>query len=249
MTRRKISLLSLAICFLLVFSVLCGCNTVPSKSYYTLTVQDPDGYVIEELQEQYKAGEGITVTTKISPNGDLGAYLDGVLFGLGVTDWKEVGSREKDCLRFYFIMPAHDTVLSFQIPEDLTKNGIPLDEATQTEIKTVVYNEHKHTELSYEDISLRCYGAFDGVYVLFVDGVWLHMPMETSEVIAGVIFTYPDSLHMEVYCDGVFYTMTEAYDNNILSYDNLLTTHDTYKACHGSTFAKDEIWPQEIEKL
>ena len=215
--------------------------------YYTLTVQDPDGYVIVDLQKQYKAGEAIYVTTELIPDTAIGAYLDGVFFGLGAKSWEKIDSQYQFCRIYYFIMPEHDAILSFSPSDYLTEDGIPLTEAEQTEIKTVVYNEHKHTGLSYEYISLRCYGAFDGVYVLFLDGVWSHLDVVTSEVIAGVIFTYPNSIHMEVYCDGAFYTLSEAYENGILSYDDLLTTHDTYKACNGSTFAKDEIWPQDID--
>ena len=43
--------------FLLVVGVLCGCNTVTGENeenntatYHKLTVQDPNGYIIEELQ-------------------------------------------------------------------------------------------------------------------------------------------------------------------------------------------------------
>ena len=270
MARRKHSLLALVLCFLLVVSVLCGCNTVPTQNggdnkptesdgnkkedntaiYYKLTVQDPDGYIIEDLQEQYKAGEGVFVTTEQIPDTAVGAYLDGVFFGLGASTRIKVDSEFQSCRKYYFIMPSHDAVLSFQIPEGLTEDGIMLNESTQTEIKTAFYNVYKdkHPNLPFDHLSLRCYGAFDGVYVIFEDGVWACMDLVTSEVIAGIIFTYPDSLHMTVYCDGECSTLSEAYENGILSYDDLLTTHDTYKACNGSTFAKDEIWPQEIEK-
>ena len=248
MAKSKFSLLTLVLCFLLVFSILCGCNLISngsnsnennnSESAYKLTVQDPNGYIIEDLQEQYKAGEEVIVITEILPDGDLGAFLDGDFFGFGAKVDRKINSQWQFCLEFYFIMPEHDAVLSFAIPDKLTKNGLVLDEATQTEIKTAFYNKYidKYPNLGYEHLSLRCYGAFDGVYVIFEDGVWDTTCAVTSEVIAGVKFVYADALHMTVYCDGAFYTLAEAYDNGVLSYDNLLATQQIYKACCGSIY-------------
>ena len=251
MTRRKRSILALVLCLVLAVGVLCGCNNEEdnNSTYYKLTVEDPNGYIVVDLQEQYKAGEGVRVITELIPDTSIGAYLDGVFFGLGVKTWDESGSIYNPNLRrYYFIMPEHDTVLSFS-ETDLTENGIPLSEGEQAEIKDAFYNKYKnkYPDLPFEQLSLRCYGAFDGVYVIFEDGVWSAFCVVTSEVIADVIFTYPDSIHMRVYCDGEFYTMTEAYEKGILSYDNLLATHKTYKACNGSTFSKDKKQPEEIE--
>lgn len=377
MTRRKLSILTLVLCILLVVSLVCGCNLLPSNnsaSEHKLMVQDPNGYLIEDLQESYKAGDEVTVKTTMLSDVVLRAYLDGVSLGLE-TPVSEEG--EYHC-EFYFEMPSHDAVLSFStlhrwthegipldaatqqeiinafvnvhsqdrypvtedeislrcfgafdgvyvlfvdvaswvytaaikvdviagvkfiyssgqtmyvycddafysiseayeknilsyenlvatqqnyrthsemlydendLPEGLTRNGIPLDKATQTEIKTAFYNTYKdkYPNLGYEHLSLRCYGAFDGVYVIFEDGIWDCIDVVTSEIIADVIFVYPNGLHMTVYCDGAFYTLSEAYENGILSYENLLMTQLTYKACHGSLYSEDHIHPQPAE--
>lgn len=252
MEKRKFAILTLTVCLLLIVSMFCGCNVVSTDSdnnstssgsndnennnvasEYKLTVKDPNGYTIEQLQEQYQAGEEVTVRTKMLDNVDLGAYLDGVFLGFGSKVNRKINSQWQFCWEFYFTMPEHDAVLSFQVPEGLTKNGITLDEAKQTEIKTAFYNTYKdkHPDLVFEKLSLRCYGAFDGVYVIFEDGVWGCIAAVTSEVIAGVKFIYADGLHMTVYCDNAFYTISEAYEKNILSYENLLATQENYKAC------------------
>ena len=258
MTKRKFSILTLAVCFILITSIICGCNVVPTDSNnnsassgsngnenntvseYKLTVEDKSGYltVIEELQEQYKAGEEVTVIAEMVEDVDLGLYLDGVFLGLGSKVHREIDSQWRICWEFYFTMPSHDAALSFQIPDGLTRDGLILDEAVQTEIKLAFYNSYKdkYPNLGYEHLALRCYGAFDGVYVIFEDKVWDCIDMVTSETVAGVRFVYPDGLHMTVYCDGAFYKLSEAYENNILSYDNLLATKETYRACHTTSF-------------
>ena len=267
MTKRKFSFLILALCILLVVSLLCGCYGNPGENSdndssnssetnknkstnesnsnesnnssidYKLTVQDPNGYIIEELQEQYKAGEEVIVKTKTMSDVDLIAYLDGVSLGLE-TQKQEKGEYHWE---FYFVMPAHDAILSFEFSDGLTKNGITLDEAAQTEIKTAFYNKYvdKYPDLAFEQLSLRCYGEFDGVYVIFEDGVWGRITAITSEVIAGVKFIYPDGLQMTVYCNNAFYKLSEAYENGILSYDNILKTQETYKACNINLYIND----------
>ena len=263
MVKRKFSLLILVVCFLLVVSILCGCNLVTSEntdsdnnnssringnennnfvSDYKLTVQDPNGYIIDKLQDQYKAGEEVIVKTEMLPDRDLGAYLDGVLLGLESKVYRKIDSQWQFCWEFYFTMPDHDAVLSFQTPDGLTKNGLILDEGIQEEIKTAFYNTYVdiYPDLPFEQLSLRCYGAFDGVYVLFEDSVWDVQCAVTSEVIAGVKFVYPDGLHMTVYFNNAFYTLSEAYEHGILTYDNLLTTQETYKVCCGSLQSNDD---------
>ena len=245
MAKRTFSLLALVVCFLMFVSMLCGCNVIPSESNgdennnsgsdYKLTVQDPNGYLIENLEARYKAGEEVTVKTEMLADGDLIAYLDGVSLGLetqilekGVYYWE-----------FYFTMPSKDAVLSFSLSDGLTKDGLVLEEDIQSEIISSFVNIHsKDTEPVTEDeISLRCYGAFDGVYVLFVDvASWGSFEVITTDIIAGVEFVYSNSQTMIVYSDNAFYEISEAYDNNFLSYDNLVTAQQIYKFCHISLY-------------
>ena len=124
-----------------------------------------------------------------------------------------------------------------------------LNKKTQREIITAFVKLHSNDyyTVTEDEVSLRCYGAFDGVYVIFEDGIWCRTEAVKSEVIAGVRFVYPNGLKMTVYCDGAFYTLSEAYENGILSYDNLLTTQQTYKACNGSLHREDTGYPRPID--
>ena len=77
-----------------------------SDAEYSLTVYDSDGYLVEPLQERYRAGERVTVKTTVIFDAGIYAYLDGVsLEGTWVTDHNE----------FYFVMPAHNADLAFEI--------------------------------------------------------------------------------------------------------------------------------------
>lgn len=245
MAKRNISLLAMALCFLLITSLMCGCCVNPGESNgdeddnsatrYKLTVQDPNGYLIEDLQDKYEAGEEVIVKTNVLSDGDLVAYLNGVSLGLETQTVEKDGNHWE----FYFDMPSHDAVLSFALSEGLTINGFPLEEDKQLEIKTAVYNAYikdkYEDDISYdtvlEIVSFRCYGVFNDVYVLFVDGMFGASQAIKIDVIAGVRFVYVNGLTMFVYSDGAFYEIYEAYANNILSYDNMLTTQQNYKAC------------------
>lgn len=78
---------------------------------YALTVQDPHGHIIEPLKDTYKAGEKVTVKTTILYDVGMIAYLDGVSLG------SETAVKTGDSYthwEYYFIMPDHDAVLSFE---------------------------------------------------------------------------------------------------------------------------------------
>ena len=112
------------------------------------------------------------------------------------------------------------------------KGEIRLSKATQNKIIAAFVNAHINDQypVTADEISLRCYGAFHGVYVLFVDvASGGSFQAIQTEVIADVKFIYPDGQTMIVYSDGEFYTIAEAYDNNILSYQNLVATQENYK--------------------
>ena len=216
-----------------------------SAQNYKLTVQDPDGYLIEDLRDEYQAGKEVVVKTTVLSDGDLVAYLDGVCLGLE-TQVYESGAYHWE---FYFDMPAHDAILSFALSDGLTKHGIALDEDIQWEIKTAVLDVYiKGQEpITQDDISLRCYGAFDGVYVLFVKGVFGATQAVRIDIISGVKFVYSTGLSMLVYSDGAFYEIYEAYANNILTYDDMLTTQQNYKACTISLYREcSELLPSNV---
>lgn len=111
----------------------------------------------------------------------------------------------------------------------------PLSKEKEKEIISVFITENSDAKhpLKKEDISLRLYGAFDGVYVLFVDVVgWNYTTAIETDVIDGVEFVYSSGQKLTVYADGKFYSLSDAYDNHILSREDLLTVQKNYQTSH-----------------
>ena len=95
--------------------------------------------------------------------------------------------------------------------EDNCQDENVFNETVQREIITAYVTMHtqKYYPISEDEVSLRCYGAFDGVYVLFVDvATWAYPAIIKTEEIAGVKFIYSRGQKMQVYSDGAFYTIS-----------------------------------------
>lgn len=123
----------------------------------------------------------------------------------------------------------------FDKPDIKDKTTIFLDEAIEREIIAAVIAAHSDYKypLHEEYFSLRCFGAFDGVYVLFVDCTqWGYTADVTQIIVDGVEFVYGSGQRLEVYKDGEFYSLTEAFENGILSHDDLLTVQSNYNRRH-----------------
>ena len=86
-------------------------NPETARVFYSLTVVDPDNYVIERLYDGYQAGTSVTVKTEVLLDVDMIAYLDGESLG------KQTAVLENDEYHweFYFIMPSHDATLTFEL--------------------------------------------------------------------------------------------------------------------------------------
>lgn len=119
--------------------------------------------------------------------------------------------------------------------EEENESPIAIDKEISKEIVTAFIAAHindKHP-VTEDEISLRCYGVFDNVYVLFVDVVsWGYGAAILTEIIADLQFIYSCGQKMTVYSDGAFYSLTDAYENGILSRDNLLTVQENYIKDH-----------------
>lgn len=101
----KVIALLLAICSTTVFLSACA------DDGYKLTVQDPEHLIIEKLKDRYAADEKITVKTGMLHDAVITVYLDGVALenGTPVEDNGEYTHWE-----YYFVMPAHNAVLSLE---------------------------------------------------------------------------------------------------------------------------------------
>lgn len=82
------------------------------------------------------------------------------------------------------------------------------------------------------DVSLRVFGIFGDAYALFVDGHLAYSDVLTSETVCGVTFRYPSTQTMYVYADGQFYSLQEAYDAQMITYEDILAIYKNYKSAY-----------------
>ena len=120
--------------------------------------------------------------------------------------------------------------------EGVTKTDKNTEVTIESEIKTAYYNLYKETFDHYsntvDDISLRFYGKYGSVdqdynytecYVMFIDvSGHEHMCIESPETIDGVVLNYSNSQKLDVYHDGEFLTVIEAFDEGLLYHSDLM---------------------------
>jgi hypothetical protein len=77
--------------------------------------------------------------------------------------------------------------------------------------------------------SYRCYGNFDGKYVIFADKKYkVYEPKTTVDIVNGLTFVYPNENKLKVCANGTFYSLSEAFEKNILSTAELAEVHNVY---------------------
>lgn len=100
----------------------------------------------------------------------------------------------------------------------------------QQEIKQAYLNQyHPSWEGTTESVRLRIFGEFDGTYALFVDcsGCEYNHAL-TLETVGGLTFSYPSTQKMLVYSGGTFYSLSEAFEQGILTQSELAEVHTNY---------------------
>ena len=90
----------------------------------------------------------------------------------------------------------------------------------------------EHADATIEDVTLAPFlGVFDGaVAAVFYHGqyhgVWPDVLEETT--IGDVTFSWPKGYPIEVWKDGEIYTLSEAYEKDIVTDDDLKDIFDNY---------------------
>lgn len=82
----------------------------------------------------------------------------------------------------------------------------------------------------YEITILKAYGRFNEATVLLMSNTGIDfLEVETTEVVAGYEFIYPNSNTMLVYHYNNIYTLTEAYNKNILKSSDIALIYQNYE--------------------
>ena len=89
-----------------------------------------------------------------------------------------------------------------------------------------------NSNVTMAQVQLRIMGVFEDTYVLFVDvkGM-MYADVILKETVGGVTFVYSNSHTMQVYHDGQFYSLLQAYELDLLTAEHLQTlAYDYYAA-------------------
>ncbi|MBO5702324.1 MAG: hypothetical protein J6S71_07775 [Clostridia bacterium] len=68
---------------------------------------------------------------------------------------------------------------------------------------------------------VRCYGKFENVYAVMIDGPYVYSSEMRGENVAGYTFTFTSGQQMYVYKEGEFYSLLEAYLREIITEENV----------------------------
>lgn len=88
----------------------------------------------------------------------------------------------------------------------------------------------------YERISIMFQGIFDDVYVASIASDCCSIVRSPTETVNGITFTWMQQYDLNVYCDGKFYTLTEAFENGLLNNEQLLEVHEKYNTAFNEMF-------------
>ncbi len=102
-------------------------------------------------------------------------------------------------------------------------NGFYQSEANHYRVSTLpTILEEKVTRVDFN------YGTYNGTQVLMTDVYGSYDDVVLTETIGDLTFTYSSSNRLYAFNNGIKYTLTEAYENELLTYENLQCINSSY---------------------
>ena len=136
-------------------------------------------------------------------------------------------------------------LIAFYRQEDMDK--APDDPLSPTpgvarEIKTAFFEAYRCL-IPPDFYTLCSYGAYNGAYAVLVGGTDIDYTANiVYRTVGDCLFIYSSSHEMDLYFQGSFYTLTEAYERGILSDADLQALCRTYRAANAGLY---EELPEE----
>ncbi len=143
----------------------------------------------------------------------------------------------------------------------------PITEETEETVRQKYYDVHcaSHSVLgssfSAEETKVSIYGSFDGVEVFFWDGVpsrpefspYDYSIFLRTESLCEREFRYSTWETLQVYADGEFYTLTDAYKQKIVTKKQVLWVFENHKAAHPQLYAANKnentLSEEEVQRI
>ncbi len=113
------------------------------------------------------------------------------------------------------------------------QNGTPSPELIK-EIQSAYFEKTYEEEYadyynSPNQVRLKYYGSFDNAYCFILDcPIYNYSSVMTEVEVGGYTFVFGSSNTMQVYCDGEFYGLKQAYENGILNKVELAKLYSYY---------------------
>ena len=110
-------------------------------------------------------------------------------------------------------------------PTEEPDEWILLSEKVEKQVKQAyldLFLKPEIAEATPDDVMLRYYGTYGGaVAVMLTDRFSSYTMAEWSETNQNITIYYSDGRYITVWKDGAFYRLQEAYDNSILTAENI----------------------------
>ena len=101
----------------------------------------------------------------------------------------------------------------------------------------IKYDYARQNNYRTDELSLDVYGEYNGTYVFIIDGPWGYPGVEVGTVeIGGVEFYFSSPRIPETYNNGSFYSLQEAYDEQLLTHNDLVDVNEKFIAGEYTTY-------------
>lgn len=190
---------------------------------YNLTMPIGSNWLYEPIDEAYADGEEVTVRIKFATDVGTLFFLNGEVID-AITGNDQMGYWE-----YSFIMPQKDSEIIFQ-----TYDGT----APYSDILKAYYTANP-TALDVLAIDYGTYG--DGVRVsILYDDRFAYTDMVSEQRIGPAVIRYADSNIMQALHDGVFCSLSKAYETGLLSDADLTALENLQRKWNPHLYADGE---------
>ena len=170
----------------------------------------------ERTEKVYYGSEKNSYLSFIFPSDQpMLVYCDGNFYTLNE-------AMEQSVLEFRELMQIR---WSDRVGGSFSSCGYPIY-LTYDELCTVALS---NPQIGTGSFDYRCYGKFEGAYVIFADKTHMNYePKQSIETVGGFTFVYPNENKMQVCANGTFISLAEAYEKKILTDVDLAEVYDIY---------------------
>lgn len=188
-------------CILFMIICLCGCESITSVDIVVKA-----GVREQLIEKQYRdilSVEEITIVDK--------KFIKGIYYDENYTKAYN-NEKIKNNITLYI--------------DDFDSSNSRITEDEEKKIKDKYFEKFNFTD--YERLSFEYLGIYNGAYA-FINQNVTHADMVLIKYVGDVKFRYPDGISITIFFDEKLCGVEEAYDNNILTVDDLIKLRDTYE--------------------